>query len=463
MNKKRLMKNTALYLCLLTPVVALSQAKKGAPAGNAAPAASKICDDPYEVRDPADGWPDGPVQILFHREKSKLPWSHNPAIRIAGLEAAVPGKARTLVCVEESRLEMGKYESGEPGYAPAWDVTLVRLSDHKVYFMRTGFFGEMPPEIKFHRGAGVGKPPTEAFVRWIRLLFEQKVARLKLRLKSKEYHEVSAMDFSGDGTRLAVAQEPRSTSDGTPPTPVTVFDLTSGQPVASMHVDFSMHALALSKTGTTLALNRYGGVQIWDVATQKLSRKLETSGVESLIFGPDDRLAVAGKENAAIWDVSANHAVRMGKGSLVQLTPEGTWLVLSKAPKKCTVNELESGHELGSFPCSDQNKSTLSRDGKSLMQSSVLGATMYASGNAGGHSASLPDLGASTLSAAAATRDTFVIANHDGIAGLVSPGAPEARAFATDLTAISTIAVSRDGKLIALGDSSGNVEIWELL
>lgn len=458
------MRKLWLCVCLLTAALAAAQAKKGTPAAGAAPAAGKICDNPYEVDGTAEGWPEGPVQVLFHREKSKLPWSHNPAIRIPGVEAAVPAKARTLVCIEESRLEMGKYESGEPGYAPAWDVTLVRLPDRKVYFGRSGFYGEMPPYIKYNRGAGVGKPPTEAFVRWVRLVFGQKVARLKLRLKSKEYMEVSAMDFSADGSRLAVAQEPRSTLDGTPPTPVTVFDLTNGQAVASMHVDFSIHELALSKTGSTLVLNRYGGLQVWDVATQKLSRKLETNNVESLMFGPDDRLGVAGKENAAIWDVTANRALHTGKGSVVQLSPEGTWLVLSRAPKNCSVSELESGRELGSFACgADQDKYALSGDGKSAIGSSILGARIYAIGAAQTQYPSLPNLGVGTLSAVAATRDAFVMANHDGIAGIVSAAAPEARAFATDLGAIHAIAVSRDGKLVALGDSSGTVEIWEVL
>jgi tricorn protease-like protein len=64
--------------------------------------------------------------------------------------------------------------------------------------------------------------------------------------------------------------------------------------------------------------------------------------------------------------------------------------------------------------------------------------------------------------AAAPTGDGFVIANNDGIAGVVSANAPEPRAFATDMTSIKAIAVSPDGKLVALGDSSGNVEIWEL-
>ena len=45
---------------------------------------------------------------------------------------------------------------------------------------------------------------------------------------------------------------------------------------------------------------------------------------------------------------------------------------------------------------------------------------------------------------------------------LFLPRSAEPRAFATDMTSIKAIAVSQDGKLIALGDSSGHVEIWEL-
>jgi hypothetical protein len=457
------MKKLSLYLCLLAAVSMAAQPKKATPATAPVSAAAKICDDPYAVTEPADGWPEGPVQILFHREKSKLPWARNPAIRIAGLEAAVPAKAHTLVCVEESRLEMGRYESGEPGYAPSWQVTLVRMPDRKVYFLRGGLYGEMPPYVKYNRGAGVGKAPTEAFVSWMRTLFEQKVARLKQRLKLKEYHDVSALDFSADGSRLAVAQETRSTSDGTPPTPVTVFDLATGNPVAFMHVDFATRGLGLSKTGNTLALNRYGGIQIWDVATQKLARKLETNNVESLMFGPDDRLAVAGKDSSAIWDITANRALHTGKGSVVQLTPEGTWLVLAKAPKNCSVTELESGRELGRFACSaDYDRYAISGDGKSVIGMSILGATIYTVGGTQMQYPSLPNLGVGTLSATAAARDGFVVANHDGIAGLVSVASPQARAFATDLSAIKAVAVSRDGKSIALGDSSGHVEVWEL-
>jgi hypothetical protein len=459
--KKKMM---YLCLCLWMAALAFGQEKKGAPIGGAVSAAAKMCDEPFAVSNSADGWPEGPVNILFHHENSKAPWAHNPAIHVAGLEAATSAVARTIICVEESRMEVGRYDSGEPGYAPSWSVILVRSSDGRAYFMRTGFEGEMPPGVKYNPGAGVGKPPTEIFVRWLRLLMDQKVARFKMLLKSKEYDAPSAMAFSADGSRLALAQAPRSSSNGlTPPSPLTVFDLTTGKAVATMHADYPTSALALSKAGNMVATERYGHVEIWDVATGAVTRKLETSKVTSLVFGPDDMLGVAGDEKAAVWDVGGNRIVRSGSGSIIALSPEGAWLAMSRSQNRCTVRELESGKERGSFPCtSDQDKYTPARDGKTMARSSLMGATIYPSGNAEGKHVSAPKVGVETLASIAATSDGFVIGNGNGIAGMGSFTAPEARAFATDMTSIKAIAVSQDGKLLALGDSSGHVEIWEL-
>lgn len=454
-----------MCVCLLMATLAAGQTKKAPAPGGALPAAAKICADPYALTDAKDGWPEGPVTILFHRDKSKLPPAHNPAIRVAGLEAATPAGARTIVCVEEKRIEMGHYDSGEPGYAPSWEVTLVRAQDQKVYFSRSGFYGEMPPYIKYNSGAGVGKPPTEAFVSWLRLVLNQKVARLKMRLKSKDFDEVSAIAFSADGSRLVVAQAAHSYSSGpTAPSPITVFDLATAQPVASMHADYSSYEIAISKSGSMIATNRYGGVQIWDVASARMTRKLDTSHVTSLVFGPDDTLGVAGDEKATVWDVSGNRVVKSGTGSVVELSPEGAWLVMAKAANGFTVRELESGRELGSYPnvCADPYKCLPARDGKMMARWSAMGEAIYSSGNPSGNPPSLPSLGVGLVYAVAPTRDGFVMANGDGIAGIISPGSAEARAFATDLSSIRAAAVSSDGKLVALGDSSGTVEVWEV-
>lgn len=447
----------------MTATVTWGQPKKTAPSGAASSAASKICSDPYQVREPAEGWPEAPVVILFHHEKSKAPWATNPAIRVAGLEARTPASARTLVCVEESKLEMGHYTSGEPGYAPAWEIIVIRLADRKVYFMRTGMYGEMPPEIKWKHGAGVGKAPTETFVKWMRLVVGQDVARLKMRLKSREYHDASALAFSADNSKLVLAQEPRSSGSGTPPSPITVFDLTTGQVVVTMHASYSTRAVAISRSGSMVATERYGHVELWDVASGLMTRKLETSGVKSLRFGPDDTLGVAGNGKSAVWDIAGNRVLRSGTGSQVQLSPEGAWLVADNGPRGVNLQALESGRELAKFPrVGDTDQYEVSGDGKLMVRASVLGGTIYTSGNPQGAALDLPHFDVNSVTAVASTRDGFVAANGDGIAGIVSSTTSAVRAFATDLTAIRAIAVSSDGKLIALGDSSGSVQVWEL-
>src|SRR5258708_16469153 len=172
---------------LLIALPAFTQSKKNAPAGGTAVSAARVCAEPYAVRESADGWPEAPAVILFHHENSKAPWARNLAIKVPGVEAGTPASARTAVCVEESRIEAGRYDSGEPAYSLAWSVILVRLADRRVYLERTGFYGDEPPGLKFHRGAGLGRPPIEKFNRWLRLGIDQQACRVSMKLRPGEY------------------------------------------------------------------------------------------------------------------------------------------------------------------------------------------------------------------------------------------------------------------------------------
>lgn len=464
-SKRRTMKNAWLCLFLVTAAVtAFSQPKKTVPASAGASPEAKICQEPYQVREPAAGWPEGPVRVLFHREDSKSPWSPNPAIRLPGLEAVPASRAKTLVCVKESQVEMGHYDSGEPGYVPSWHVILVRLSDRKAYFYSgTELDGEMPPGVKWQRGAGVGKAPTEIFVRWLRLLIDQKVARLKLRVRPKESYPVSAMAFSSDDARLAVAQEPRSSSEGTPPAPISVFDVRSGELLASIKADYPTHSIALSKSGQMIATEHYGHVEVWDASSGKVNLKPETRDVASLVFGPDDKLGVAGGDKAQVWEINGNRVLHSAAGSQVLLSPQDTWMAVSNTAEGIKVQALESGLEIGRFPqVGERDKYLVSRDGRAMASMNVLRAAIYANGNPDGRALELPDFRVNVISAMAATRDGFVIGNGDGILGMVSGAASTPRAFATDMIAIKIIAVSSDDRFIAAGNSFGEVEVWEL-
>lgn len=459
----------ALWVCLLSVIPALAQSKKAAPPRAAGVSAASVCADSYAAPEPADGWPETPVVILFHRGNSKAPWIHNPAIKAPGVETVGSSGARTVICVDESRTEAGRYDSGEAAYTLDWSATIIRLADRKVYFARSDFNGDEPPGLKLHRGAGLGPPPTAKFNLWLNLLLGQKVARFKMKLRAPEYHEASALAFSADGSRLALAQLPRGTSSGpTPPSPITVYDLAGGQTVIKLHVDYGVRAIALSRSGKLLATERYGHPEIRDVATGQVTAKPDTSGVESLAFGPgaagSEVLATSGKDSVILWDPSAGRSLRTVPGTHVTLSSEGKWLMAKKEKKGISVQEMESGRTLAQFPpVSDTEKYVVSGDGLSLLRYSVLGATMYSPSAPAGVSARLPNLGVGLIYGAASTGSGFALANSEGFAGTIAAGDTEPRAFVTHHTTIRAVAVSADGKLLALGDSDGSVSVWELL
>lgn len=458
--------SAVIFLLAACPLLAanlLAQPQKAAAPAAVPASLSKLCDDPYQAGEAKDDWPEAPVYILFHREKSKAPWARNPAIRVPGVEVASVAAARTLVCIEESQIEMGRYESGAPAYSPSWEITLVRLSDRKVFFMRSGFYGKDPPEVKYHRGAGVGAPPTKLFADWLPLVVGQKVARRKIRLRPKEFHEASALEFSADGNKLLLAQWPRSTLDGTPPSPVTVFDLATGKIVAEWRIPYMVGAPAISPSGSLVAVPHDGHPEVWDVASAKPVHKLSASGADFLLFGPNDTLGATGGGKAVLWDVANERVTSSAQGSRVTLSPAGEWLVLKKDKSGVTVQGLQSGSTLATFRAiGDQDTYAISGDLKSMAWSNGLSTTMVAAGASEQHSVTLPDLGVSMLSAFAPAADGFVFANGDGIVGLASVSNPQPRVFATDQSAIRALAVSRDNKLVAVGDSTGVVTVWEL-
>ena len=116
-----------------------------------------------------------------------------------------------------------------------------------------------------------------------------------------------------------------------------------------MHADYSTYAIALSKSGNMVATERYGGVEIWDVASAQMTRKLETSKVRSLVFGPNDMLGVAGDEKAAVWDVAEIASCGRAQVQLWNFRRKAR-AYHGKTASGFTVRELESGHELASFP-----------------------------------------------------------------------------------------------------------------
>jgi hypothetical protein len=452
-----------VLVCALVASLAGAQPKK-AVAGTAPGAAARLCADPYSLPTATDSWPQGPVMFLFHRENSKAPWARNPVIKAPGLEAASPAAARTVVCVEESLTERGKYDSGEPGYAAAWSITLVDISGRRLYFTRTGFYGEDPPFLKFNPGSAVGKRPVEALVGWLRLVVNQKVARLRMRLRTEASEEISAMAFSADNTRLVAAQEARSRSDSTPPSPITIFDLATRKAVTTLIPRFPARYVAISNSGSMIAADAFRNVEVWDIAAKKITHTLPAPVIESLAFGPDDSLAVAGGNQAVLWNVANESKIKSGSGSYMVLSPTGSWLVAKKEANSLVVTELDTGKTVSSFPgLKPQEKLAVSKDGSAAATFSLTHSALYVAGSPQYHSLTAPGPGIGMMYSIMPTRDGVITGNGDGVVGVTSPASAEPRFFGTDHLSIRSVAVSSDGKLLAVGDGFGAISIWELL
>lgn len=460
----RLLRCALLCVAFITALSSFAQKDPASRPKSAAPATSlaKICDDPYKGDDLKAEWPQLPVYLLFKRANSKV-WGPNPQVKLPGMRAATPGAAHTLVCVLEERLEMGKYESGAKAYTPTWDVYVLRLPDAGIYFQKSGIFGGEAPFVKWHPGAGVGSRPVSQLEEWLRLVFKPDVAKLKLRLPFTSPDKVRQMAFSGDRSRLVVAHEPYHYSTPQPDLKksplVTVFDVASGKLVADIPVEDEPSAVAISDNGELVAAEHYGHPEIWNVSTRSIVQKIAADGVRWLAFGADGNLGVGMLKRVAVFDPRTGNELFSSPGNRISYG-NNRWIAVSS--DGTAIYDVRAGQPLAHFSAID-GEVVASADGQSEITRSVLYSRVRWAGKQA-DPIDVPSIGSEgtgSVSAIANSPTGFVVGSNDGLVLLLSSsGSP--RLFATDHSRIDSLAVSRDGKLLSVGDSSGQVSLWEL-
>jgi len=124
------------------------------------------------------------------------------------------------------------------------------------------------------------------------------------------HHEekVSAIAFSSDGHMLATASE-----DGG----VSLIATEDGKLIkhSKGHKDDSVHSLALSNNGRLLACGGYSNLEIRNVESLKVVRKLESVTHYALWFSPDDEFLVAEgmSQFGLAWKVATGESVSDGE------------------------------------------------------------------------------------------------------------------------------------------------------
>ena len=168
--------------------------------------------------------------------------------------------------------------------------------------------------------------------------------------------QLHAVQFSPDGTRVAVAGEDRS---------IHLFDVETRALLRILRGHTAtLASLAFSPDGRLLASGSIDGTaRLWDVDTGKEERRLLQDGipVADLDVGPDGRLLVtSGTDGAArLWLVETGELLREFAGhtdwvTAVAIRPDG--LRLATAGRDLTVRlwDIESGTELTRLGPEDQ-------------------------------------------------------------------------------------------------------------
>lgn len=261
---------------------------------------------------------DAPTWELFHQ----LP-------HLGSLSAS---DVRTLLCISETRARTGTYTDGSAAYQLSWNVRAVSWPEGKV-IAQNSLIGSSPPRVKqFGSGAGEGAIPYKKFAAWI-------------------FDQVSHPDFvyfEGAVTSLAISPDDKLAAYGTAianlivdnsyQAKIILFNPSDLQTISTLEGHKGMvTALAFSPDGKILASSGYDlSVKLWDVATGKLMRQINTADpANSLMFSPDGtKLATASNRELALIDplsMQALQSIPDANGQELAFSPDGNTLLVASS------------------------------------------------------------------------------------------------------------------------------------
>jgi WD40 repeat protein len=194
---------------------------------------------------------------------------------------------------------------------------------------------------------------------------------------------VGAVAFSPDGKLLALAEDS-----------VSLWDTATWQPQGQALRTSTASALSFSNDGRVLAVGTAGGVSIWDVATRQQLGALPLSGFNleiAVAISPDSRLLAVGTEDTiGLWALrdgrpagsSALATLRL-QGSPLAFSPDGKLLAAGAGNGTITVVDTVSRSVVASFHAhntgrtwgsdSDVTGLLFRRDGRTLLSAGLDG------------------------------------------------------------------------------------------
>jgi WD40 repeat protein len=218
-----------------------------------------------------------------------------------------------------------------------------------------------------------------------RLILWDMATRRKLRQLQANKHSVHAVAFSPDGQTLASAEVKI----------IHLWDVATGKEVRRIEKSgWSTSHLVFSPDGKTLASTAPGYetvIRLWDVATGKPLQPAGPDGViHTVAFSPDGRFIATGSwrghdPRVRLWDAFRGESLWACQGEVglinrVMFTPDGKGVVASGTDKAVRLWDARTGKEVRKYPIPSDRAMAVSPDGKKLIAIGVRDNQMRVNG-----------------------------------------------------------------------------------
>jgi WD40 repeat protein len=311
------------------------------------------------------------------------------------------GTPKTLICIAETRKESGKYDDGEKGYETTWEIRLLKWPEGTVVGKLRRI--SIPPSLKRSPGAGFGEAP---------------VSDLGSRLLSgkaliTEYAGKGKLTRDGRALALATRGEMRVVEPRTGKARLKI----SGPKSAIATVD-------LSTDGSIMAVGESSQFFLRDGSTgKKIGGPFKNAGGSwDAKLSPDGKFLVTiGSWAATLWDVKAGRSVAELKLRNLAFSADGRSLAGVDSGGFIQLWDVQSGQQVGTIGKEKSFVQDLSftPDGKAVAVATSEKVTLW------------------DLTAQAAMKTIEI--DHPMV-----------------------IALSADGKLLAVVTNAGRIEICEM-
>ena len=285
---------------------------------------------------------------------------------------------------------------------------------------------------------------------------------------------VNAVAFSADGKRVATASD-----DGT----ARVWDVQSRGPLVTLnHADRFRAPMAFSADGERVAtaswramregwyLTRFSTARVWDVQSgETLATLNHDDKVNAVAFSADgERVATASDDHTArVWDVQSgetlttlNHDDRI---RAIAFSADGSRVVTASSSATAQVWEAQSDETLATLNHADEvNAVAFSADGSRVATASNDGTAWVWDVQSDETLAILNHADEVNAVAFSADGSRVATASNDGTAWVWDVQSDEPLAILNHADEVNAVAFSADGSRVATASNDGTARVWDV-